>query len=438
MLVHLLLATTAGTALAARCSVSQQRPCPYGRESSILVMGQGEAGIGDRMYLFSRLGLWADALCANLVVGSPRLMLSKSHNYGLEVPERRKWGDYWNATNGDGGPLLVTNDTLLTALGSTIPKKRRTLEEQRSDAELLSKPRRELAEFFDRNAYSLLDSTVGGIEEQYFLARASMRPFVWRLDEAFYPNLGKQKILAVWELVEKELEGCRQPEIHIAGGDTPISVPIVKNFLAQVREPSSALITIHLRRVADQNSVVDCDTDVDAVVRGVTCALREQYCRSSGSLPSFCTSGEAHNSTTTTERATTSKRTMVRRRRSLLLRGSGSSSSSTPRQFKLVLFTDDSDPVYIAEVHSALADALPGSSFFHGDPLVAEILAQTGFDSDNYLVYTTERPIRRKADLDITFEHKSSNTCASATTCALQKRRPSDNGGSDVSVGVAR
>ena len=219
-----------------RCLL-QPRPCAV-RENVLVLRNQTEAGLGDRQYLFSKIALWADALCAHLVVDDPSTMLAPVHNDGLRVPESRQWSDYFFATTGDGDELF------------------KNLSAVTEDHEVI----------YRANFQELLERK---------------RKFVWYLDESFYPGLMPKKVPQVWNLVENELKNCTRPLVRMLNVDqNPLAMEALRAF--QIKTPidkkkkrdKAPLVTLHVRRT---DSIFKCDTSVPLVVAGVACAIREKF-----------------------------------------------------------------------------------------------------------------------------------------------------------------
>ena len=344
-----------------RCTVEEPKPCGgETRENVIVLRNQTEAGVGDRLYLFGKMALWADALCARLIVESPATMLAKSHNGGRRVHKSRAWSHYLAATNGDGDPLL--SETSITNI---------------------------------TNAHDVIvtqgNGTAANITEQFHEASQKDNPFVWYISESFYPHFVPGNIPDLWRAIDSELTNCTKPSVLTLSMDqNPLAADAFRAL--DVHDSKDPVVTIHVRRT--DSTRFHCDTSSPRVLAGVTCAIRKQQ---------DCGVDKRWEADACADLGDT-----------LSLRVSASHGP-----FRFVLFTDDTNLYYIHDVQAALTqdDAFPNSTFTYGDPIVASVLDQAGYGKDNYLTYVTEKAIRRFADLDVTFEHKASGTCASAAAC---------------------
>ena len=94
---------------------------------------------------------------------------------------------------------------------------------------------------------------------------------------------------------------------------------------------------------------------------------------------------------------------------------------STPQ--KLVLFTDETDPVYLAKLQQALA-ALPrwGGGVVHGDAEVARELSPEE-RADNYLVYAVASLLMSDAE-----ELYAMERCKATVQCGPVHRRSTETG----------
>ncbi|CAK0789297.1 unnamed protein product [Prorocentrum cordatum] len=216
--------------------------CPEVPKSLIILDGQITAGLGDRHFLFQRIGGIARLLCANFTARSPREQLGPYFNDGHLVSASVGWDRYFD-TQSFPGPRLYNKSDWKVRFNQTPHD---TIEDNRSDHTISSR-----MSDFSRGLAAALEG----------------RSFTWHIRSWLLSDTWTKLARKVWPGVEKcvgEVQLRRSPFVgEIAG-----------QVIAQLGLKRGGFSTLHIRRLKDVRA--RCNSDVPVTLRYMSCAAQSE------------------------------------------------------------------------------------------------------------------------------------------------------------------